>query len=142
MAIAVAGNIDGDEPGMTLAQRRRSEAGAFRRTRREVLDEDVGLAKDAVEQGGVYRLLDVGDEALLAPIQPNELAREPLDRRIVAAREIALGALDLDDPGTGVCEPRGAVGRSDRLFERDHQQAGERLGRVTRYRADRIRRAH
>ena len=47
--------------------------------------------EDAVQQRGVVRVLDVGDEALLAAVEPDEIAGQALRRPVVAAREVALG---------------------------------------------------
>ena len=127
IARAIAGNIDGDQPPVFFAQCPGAEAGARGRARREVLDEHVGLRDQPVQKRGVPGILDVGDEALLAPVQPDEIGREPVDRRVVASREIALGAFDLDDARARVRETRRAIGRGDRLFEGNDEQAGERL---------------
>ena len=45
--------------------------------------------------------------------------------RVVAAREIAFGPLDLDHARAGIGEPAGAGRRRDRLFQRDDEQAFE-----------------
>jgi hypothetical protein len=42
---------------------------------------------------------------------------------VVAAREVALGPLDLDHARAGIGEAAGAHGRRHRLLDRDHQQA-------------------
>ena len=83
-------------------------------------------ASRRLQQRGVLGFLDVGDEALLAAVEPDEVARQAIGGTIVAAGEVALGALDLDDAGAGVGEAGTAVGRGDRLFERDDEQAVER----------------
>ena len=44
---------------------------------------------------------------------------------VVAAGEIAVRALDLDDTGAGIGEPARAHRRCDGLFERDDDKAGE-----------------
>ena len=49
-----------------------------------------------------------------------------MHERIVAAREIALRALDLDDPRAGIGKPAGADGRRNRLLERDDEEAVKR----------------
>ena len=46
-----------------------------------------------------------------------------LRQLVVAAREVALGPLDLDHARAGIGEAAGAHGRRHRLLERDHQQA-------------------
>jgi hypothetical protein len=47
---------------------------------------------------------------------------------VIAAREVAAFPLDLDDPRPGVSEARSAEGRSDRLFQRNDQNAVESAG--------------
>ena len=104
----------------------RSEAGARRGAGCEVLDEHVGAREDAVQQRGIVGILDVGDQALLAAVEPDEIAGQALGGVVVAAGEIALGALDLDDARAGIGEAGAAIGRGDRLFQRDDQQPFER----------------
>ena len=110
---------------MALAQVVGAEARAGGRARRQVLDEHVGPRQDAMQQRRVVRLLDVGDQALLAAVEPDEIAGQALAAVVVAAREVALGALDLDHPRAGVGQAGTAIGRGDRLFERDDREAGE-----------------
>ena len=114
--------------GWPLAQRVGAEAGARRSARREVLDEHVGAGDDAVQQRGVVRLLDVGDQALLAAVEPDEVARQAFRRLVVAAREVALGAFDLDHPRAGIGQAGAAIGRGHRLLQRDDEQTCKRLG--------------
>ena len=80
-----------------------------------------------MQERGIIRLLDVGDERLLAAIEPDEIGREAVHGFVVAAREIAFGALDLDDARPGVGEPRRTIGRGHRLFEGHDEDAVERL---------------
>ena len=72
-------------------------------------------------------VLDVGDQALLAAVQPDEIAGQPVRRGIVAAREIALRPLDLDHPRAGIGKAGTAIGRGDRLLQRDHQEPVQRV---------------
>jgi hypothetical protein len=109
-----------------FAQFGRPEAGTRRRAGREVLDEHVGFGEDAVQQRGVVRVFDVGDQALLAAVEPDEIAGQAVGGLVVAAREVAFGALDLDDARAGVGEAGRTVRRRDRLFERDDQIGRER----------------
>jgi hypothetical protein len=122
---AIAGDVDRDQPRMALPQRLRAEAGARRRSGRQILDEDVRLPEDAVQEGRILGLLDIRDEALLAAVEPNEIARQPEDRRVIAAREIALGPLDLDDARPGIRQPRRTVGRGHSLFQAEHEKPVE-----------------
>ncbi len=72
-----------------------SEAGAERGTGGEVLDEHVSLGQDAMRQCGIRRVLDVGDQALLAAVEPDEIRRQPARRRVVAAGEVTLWPLNV-----------------------------------------------
>ena len=78
-----------------------------------------------MQQRRVVRVLDVGDQALLAAVQPDEIAGQAVGRLVVAAREIAFRALDLDDARAGVGKAGAAIRRGDRLFQRDDKQVGE-----------------
>ena len=127
--IAVAGDVDGDQPRMALAQFIGAEARTGGGAGGQVLDEHVGPPKDAMQQRGIVRPLDVGDQALLAAIEPDEIAGQASCRLVVAAREVALGALDLDHPRAGVGQARAAIRRGDRLFERDDKEVGQRQHR-------------
>lgn len=49
-------------------------AGARRGTRRQVLDEHIGVAEDAAAQGGVARVFDVEGQRLFAAIKLHEEA--------------------------------------------------------------------
>ena len=76
--VAVARDVDGDQPRIALAQLVGAEARARGGAGREVLDEHVGPRQDAMQQRGVVRLLDVGDQALLAAVEPDEIAGQAL----------------------------------------------------------------
>ena len=52
----------------------------------------------------VRRVLDVGDKALFAAIEPDEIAGEASGGLVVEAGEVAFLTLDLDDAGAGVGE--------------------------------------
>ncbi len=91
----------------------------------EVLDEDVGARQQPLEQRQVVGALDVERERFLAAVDPDEVGRLAVHRAVVAAGEVALVALDLDDARAGVGEAAAAVGGGDGLLERDHQHALE-----------------
>ena len=127
-ALAIAGDRAGDEPRAGLAERRRAEAEPFDarrargsgRRRRPCATSAFSVATDA----GV---LEVEREALLRPVGPDEVAREPARPLVVGAGEVAaVRPLDLDDARALVGEEPGAVGRGDRLFEGDDEDAVER----------------
>ena len=124
--IAVARDVDRDQPLVLGAHRGRAEARALGRAGRQVLDQHVGLADQAMQQREVVGLLEVEHDRLLAAVQPDEIAREPVDVAVVAAREIAFRPLDLDDARAGVGQPRRAVGGGHRLLDAHHQQAVQR----------------
>ena len=68
-----------------------TEARARRGAGRQVLDEHVRPRQDAVQQRRVGRCLMSSDQALLAAVEPDEIAGEPARRLVIAAREVALG---------------------------------------------------
>ena len=59
----------------------------------------------------------------LAAVEPDEIGALALRQRVIAAREIALRPLDLDDARAGVGEAARAHRRGDGLFERDDENA-------------------
>ena len=93
---------------------------------RQVLHEDVGAGDDAVQQGVVAGILDVEDDRFLAAVEPDEPGALAIHHMVVKPREVALRPLDLDDARARIGEPAGGEGRGDGLFDRDHQEAGER----------------
>ena len=79
------------------------------------------------------------DEAFLAAIEPDEIARRAMHGGVVAAREIAFRPLDLDDPRAGIGQTRRAIRRGNRLLQGDHQQAVQRLAGLRPRRGSRLR---
>ena len=71
-------------------------------------------------------LVEIEHQRFLAAVEPDEIGALALRQRVVAAREIALRPLDLDDARAGVGEPARAHRRGDGLFERDDEEAFER----------------
>lgn len=125
-----------NEPRVNLAQLLVPEAEALDGAGGEVLDEDIGLGEQGVKDLLALRVLEVEGEALLVAIEPDEVARHSVDRRIVAAREIA-GArpFDLDHPGPEVRElPRGERRRHGLLTadDGDSRQGLVRLHRLSK----------
>ena len=80
----------------------------------------------SVEQGEVVLGLEVEGEGLLAAVQPDEVARLAVHVPVVAAGEVALGPLDLDDASAGIRQPGGAIGSGHRLLDTHHQQTVQR----------------
>ena len=104
-AVAIAGDVAANQLRVTLLQRIAAETGTRGRTRREVLDEDIGAGQDSMQQLGVGFRLDVGDQRFLALVQPDKVSRFTVDDIVVTAGKIALGTLDLDNAGAGLGEP-------------------------------------
>src|SRR5260221_9002523 len=100
-----------------------SETGAPGGARREVLHEHIGARDDARQQRLICRILDVEGERLLASVEPEEIGALPMRDAVVAAREITLGPLDLDDPRAGIGEAGSAERRRYCLFGCDPQHA-------------------
>ena len=65
-------------------------------------------------------------DALLAPVEPNESRRcYPLRQPVIAAGEIPLGPLNLDDPRPGICQTTGRVWCRHRLFDGNNCDTGK-----------------
>ena len=109
-----AGWIDAllDEPLITLyvSEPNRRRAAAFLVAS--------GARQDSLQQRGVVGLLDIRDQALLAAVQPDKVARQSACRFVVAAGEITFRPLELDDPRAGIRQARTAIGRGNSLFQR------------------------
>ena len=126
--VAVARDRAADEAGMALAQRLGGVAELGERAGLEVLQQHVGLGDDRLEQALVLGLAEVGDDELLAPVEPGEVRALAVHEAVVVAGEVALGALELDDAGARVRQPAAGHGRGDGLIEREDERAGERFG--------------
>ena len=79
--------------------------------------------EQGMDERHVRRLLDVDNDRFLAAVEPDEIGALAFHGMVVVAREVALGALELDHAGAEIGEARGAEGRRDRLFQRDDQLA-------------------
>ena len=110
---------------MAAAQLLRAEAEPLDGARCQILDPDVGLGQHALDQRLVLGPLHVDGYRLLPAVQPYEIGGEAVHVIVVAAGEIPLGALQLDDAGAGVGQPARQERRGDRLFERDDEEAVE-----------------
>jgi hypothetical protein len=133
--LAVAADVAGDQPRVALAQSRSTQAQPRRGARRQVLQEDVGAHQHALDQRHLVGVLEVERDRLLAAVDPHPVRRFAVHRAVVAAGEVAFGALDLDHPRAGVGQPAAAVRRDLRLFECDDEHAAQRTGRQRRVRA-------
>jgi hypothetical protein len=125
--VAVAGDVADDQRRIGLAQPLRSKREAGRRARRQVLDEHVGARQQRGEDPFCVRLLEVEGQRFLRSVQPHEVARHAVDRRIVCTREIA-GAwpLNLDHPRAEVSQMAGGERRRNGLLQRHDGQSFKR----------------
>ena len=126
--VAVARDRAADEPRKPLAQGFHRIAELGQGAGLQVLHEHVGLGHDRLEQALAVRPGEVGDDRLLAAVEPHEVRAQPVDERVVGAREIALGPLQLDHPRPGVGQLAARHRRGNGLVEREHQRSCEWLG--------------
>ena len=106
--------------------RRKAELGD--RARLEVLDEHVGLGQHRGEQCLVGGVVEIEHRGFLAAVEPDEIGAFAMHQIVVAAGEIALRPLDLDDARPRIGKPAGAHGRRDGLLEGDDKEAGKGKG--------------
>ena len=104
----------------------RAEAEPVHRAGFQVLHEDVRAGDEGHEFSAVAFLGKVQRHGLLSAIEPDEIAAQPLSRVVLAAREIAFGALDLDDGRARIRESRCAERSRDGLFDRNDEDALQR----------------
>ena len=132
-ARAVPGDVARDEAGLSLDELGGRDPEAFGSRRREVLYDDVGACDQPLERVPALVGLQVERDALLAAVQPDEVARLPLHGRVVPAREVALPRpLDLDHPGAEVGQLARRERRGHRLLDGDDERALQRSGRAGR----------
>jgi hypothetical protein len=125
---AVAGDRAADQPGPVRAQRRRAEPEAVGGARGQVLDEHVGGVDEPAEEVAVTGFLDVELDALLAPVEPDEVAGLAERGPVVAAGKVtAAGPFDLDDPRAEVGELTGGERGGHGLLEGDDSETVERV---------------
>jgi hypothetical protein len=75
VSLAVSCDVERDKPGVTFPQLRRAKTAARRGTGCQVLNEYIGLCQNLVNERGISRVLDIGDEAFLAAVEPDEVRR-------------------------------------------------------------------
>jgi hypothetical protein len=122
----VAGDRAADQPGPVRPRCRRTEPEAVGGTRGQVLDEYVGGVDEPAEEVTVTGILDVELDALLASVEPDEVAGLAEGGPVVAAGEVtAARSFDLDDPRAEVSELTGGEGRGHSLFKGDDSEAVE-----------------
>ncbi len=123
-ALAVAGDAHDDQPGVGGPQLCGAEAEAGGGARRQVLHYHVGARREARQRLAAQGVLEVESHRLLVPVGPDEIGAHPVDHVVVAAGEVAAGAvLHLDDPGAEVAQVAGADRRGDGLLDRDDGDA-------------------
>ena len=125
--------------GWRSAQVLHGKAELGQRAGLQVLHEHVGLGEDRLEQPSVLGPGQVRDHRLLAAVEPDEMRALPVDDGVVVAREIALGALELDHPRARVRQLAARERRGHRLVQREDEGAGEWFSHV-RFRSDSARR--
>ncbi len=91
----------------------------------QILNEDVGAGDHRRQQRLVLGLAEIEHDRFLAAIEPDEIAAFAVNQIVIAAGEVALRPLDLDDARAGVRKPAAAHRRRHGLFERDDEEAGE-----------------
>ena len=142
----VAGDVADDEPGAAGPQGAGVEPEPVRRARREVLHEDIGSTDQPLHHLARLGPLQVEGQRFLRAIEPDEVARQPLDRRVVTAGEVADDrTLHLDDPRAEVGELPGGERRRHGLLQGDHRHPvegparsrGVRRGRRRRHQKER-----
>src|SRR5262249_5225391 len=105
-----AGGRRVDQTGIFYLQSLVAEAQPFERTGPEVLNQHVGAADHAPQQGTVGVALEVERDALLAAVERHEISRLLPEERREAARVVApVGVLNLDDARAEFGEQHRAV---------------------------------
>ena len=128
--LAEAGDRAVHEPRVQPGERLVPEAELVHRSRPEVLEEHVALARERLKDLASLGRLEVQGDALLVAVDRHEVRRLALDERRPAARVVALaGLLDLDDLGAHVTEHHGAEGTGEDAGEVENADTGE--GRLT-----------
>ena len=127
--VAIAGDGAADQRRIVLAQPLAREAELVHRAGLEVLQQHVGARDQRLELRAAFLGGEIDHHRLLAAVEPDEIAALALGRRVIAAGEIALGPLDLDDGGAGIRQARRAERRGDRLFDGNDGNSLERQHR-------------
>ncbi len=103
--VAVAGNGAADQRRIILSKPLQREAELVHRAGLEVLQQDISARDQLFQRGAAFLGGEIDHHGILAAVEPDEIAALAFRRRIIAAGEIALGALDLDDMRAGVRQP-------------------------------------
>src|SRR5690606_35397045 len=118
-------DVAGDEPRVRAPERLGRETDAIRGPRRQVLHEHVRPRDKTPNERAVFRVLQVGDDRFLAPVEPHEVGAVAVHHVVVAAREVSSGALDLDHARTGVGHLARGERSGDSLLDADDERAFE-----------------
>src|SRR5690606_23175346 len=92
---------------------------------RQVLHEHVRPRDETPNERAVFRVLQVGDDRFLAPVEPHEVGAVAVHHVVVAAREVSSGALDLDHARTGDGHLARGERSGDGLLDADDERAFE-----------------
>jgi hypothetical protein len=126
---AVAGDRTVNEPPVQSAHPIGPESQPLERARPEVLDEHVGVANQVLEQLAAFRRFQIDGNALLVPVDTQEIGAPAVHERCPRSRVVAMaGVLDLDDLGAHVAEQHRAQGSGQHAGEVDHLQPVKREG--------------
>ena len=121
--LAEAADRAGYKPRIVLVKLLRRKAQSCQRAGLEVLDQHIGPLQQYRKRRLARFRGQIERDAFLAAVQPNEIARLAVGNRVVAAREIAFGALDLDDISAGIGQACGGKGSRHRLLDCDNLDA-------------------
>ncbi len=111
---------------MFRAQVLRAKSEAIGGARRKVLHEHIGAFEQTGQHILGFRAFQIEGQRFLRPVQPDEMAREPMHGGVVRAREVAVDRpLDLDDPRPQVCQLPCGKRHGHGLFHGDHRDPVE-----------------
>ncbi len=127
-ALAVAGDVDRDDPREAFDELLGGESVAGGRARREVLHHDVGPGEQPLQRLGAARVAEVQRDRLLAPVEPDEVRGQFAEHRVVvvAGEVTAARVLHLDGAGAEVGEGTGGRRGGNSLLQPDHDEIPQR----------------
>ena len=117
--VAIARNGAADQRRIFLAQPLKRKAELVHRAGFEVLQQNISAGDQLFQRGAALLGREIDDHRILAAVEPDEIAALTLGGGVVAAGEIALRPLHLDDMRAGIRQPRRAEWRGNRLFDGD-----------------------
>ena len=125
-AVAVAGDVEIDEVGSVLAQRRVVDADALSGAGSEVGDEDVEVGYESVEEGLAVDSLQVDHESAFASVEGVERFALAGSELVDSTGRFACGRFELDDVRAQIGERHAAVRASNDLAQLEHLDPIER----------------